>query len=307
MLLSVVIPTYNRIRILKDCLEALFKQDLPQTDFEILVVDDGSKDETKMVVMDLAIKNKNLHYLHQQNQGQGIARNFGVTKAQGEIVIFIGDDIIVRPDFLTEHLRLHLRYPQENAAVLGLTAWHPGLTITPFMEWMTNGSTIFGRFGGHQFAYEKLKDRSEADYNFFYTSNISLKKLLLSKYPFDPSFSKYGWEDIELGYRLHKRVDLKIYYNQNAIGYHDHYMTEDSLAVRMRNIGSSAWIFHHKYPELKKVPDLWKQWVFWLISNDLSLWLFRSIRDFSQGSFANLYYYALSKKYFLEGLKNPLQ
>ena len=302
MLVSVVIPTFNRVKILKECLTALFKQEFPKEDYEVWVVDDGSKDETKMAVLDMMVKNKNLHYVYQQNQGQGIARNLGVSKSKGEIIIFIGDDIIVRPDFITEHMRIHLRHPQENAAVLGFTGWHPKLNLTPYMRWMTNGSTVLGRFGGHQFAYEKLKNREEADYNFFYTCNISLKRSLVHKYPFDPSFSKYGWEDIELGYRLQNRVGLKLFYNPNAIGYHDHYMTEDDLANRMKNIGVSSWIIHRKYPELNKVPGKLKQFTFKIIGSGPVLFAFDKLNKLSKDRFLNLYYYALSKKYFLEGI-----
>lgn len=303
MLISVVIPTYNRCLILRECLRALFAQDLPKEDYEVIVVDDGSKDDTKKVVSAILEKQRNLRYLHQRNQGQGIARNAGVAKAKGDVVVFIGDDIIVVQDFLTEHLRYHLRHSGEHEAVLGFVAWHPKLTLTPFMEWMVNGSTVLGRFGGHQFAFEKLHGKDEADYNFFYTANVSLKRTLVDKYPFDPSFSGYGWEDIELGYRLHRRVGLRLFYNPKAIGYHDHAMTEDVLVSRMRNIGASAWIIHHKYPELKKVPSLLKQFAFFLISNPPALVVLKFVRNLTQGRFFNFYYYALSKKYFLEGLR----
>ena len=198
MILSVVIPTFHRAEILKECLEALFVQDLPKQDFEIIVVDDGSNDQTPEILKKYESKHRNFKFFRQKNQGQGIARNLGITHAQGNIIVLIGDDIIVKPNFLSEHLRFHLRYAGENEAVLGLTLWHPKLHVTPFMNWLTNGSTVFGKFGGHQFAYEKLEGKEEADYNFFYTSNISLKRSILDKYPFDPSFSGYGWEDIEL-------------------------------------------------------------------------------------------------------------
>ncbi len=296
MLLSVVIPTHNRSDILRRCLQALAAQNLPKNNFEVIVVDDGSKDDTRKTAQAFQKKFARFVYLHQKNQGQGIARNHGVQYAKGEIVVFIGDDIMALEDFLAEHLRFHLRHNLENEAVLGFTAWHPKNTISPFMNWLTNGSSVFGRFGGHQFAYEKLRGKKEADFNFFYTSNISLKRSLVDKYPFDPAFSGYGWEDIELGYRLYRREKLKIYYNAQAIGYHDHVMTEDSLAGRMRAIGKSAWIFQRKYPELKKVPSPGKHFVFWLLANPLAL------RFFSRTD-RNLYYYALSKKYFLEGLK----
>jgi len=295
MVLSVVIPTFNRAEILAECLVALTKQDLPRQDFEIIVVDDGSKDETQKVLENFAAKHKNFRFFQQKNRGQGVARNFGIEQAKGNIIVLIGDDIIVRENFLSEHLRYHLRHNKENEAVLGLTLWHPKLHITPFMSWLTNGSTIFGRFGGHQFAYEKLEGKEEADYNFFYTSNVSLKHSLLDKYPFDPSFSGYGWEDIELGYRLHLREGLRLFYNKNAVGYHDHLMTEASLQDRMKNIGSSAWIFHQRYPELHKVPGFFKKTVFKVLSFGPLIKFFKLLNR-------NFYYYALSKKYFLEGL-----
>lgn len=303
MQISVVIPTHNRSKILKECLQALFKQDLEDKDYEVIVVDDGSRDNTGVIVRQLKRTHKNLHYYKQENKGQGIARNNGVSHSKGNIVLFIGDDIVATPGFLSGHLRLHLRHSGENEAVLGFTAWHPKLTPTPYMQWVTNGSSILGKFGGHQFAYEKLKDKKEADYNFFYTSNISLKRSLVERFPFDPLFSGYGWEDIELGYRMHKRVGLKLFYNAHAIAYHDHAMTEEGMAHRMKNIGASARIIHRKYPELGKVPPLWKRIVFMMLSNGLSLGFLRFFRNLSQGRWCGLYYYALSKKYFLEGLK----
>ncbi len=277
-------------------MKALFHQTLPKKDYEIIVVDDGSKDQTKAAVKQFQQKHSNLFYLYQKNQGQGIARNCGLKYAKGDIIVFIGDDIIVTQDFLSEHLRFHLHFSKENEAVLGFTTWHPKLPVNDFMRWMTNGSSIFGRFGGHQFAYEKLEGKKEADFNFFYTSNISLKRSLLEKYPFDPDFSGYGWEDIELGYRLYLREGLHIHYNSAAIGYHDHMMNEEALAHRMNNIGASAWIFHRRYPELKKVPSSWKYFIFWLLGTSPSLFCAKFFNR-------NLYYYALSKKYFLEGLR----
>src|SRR5579883_3479281 len=100
MVLSVVIPTFNRADILKECLQALQHQNLPQEDYEIIVVDDGSTDETRKLLE--SSKLKNLRFFHQKNQGQGVARNLGIQHAKGNIIVMIGDDIIVREDFLSE-------------------------------------------------------------------------------------------------------------------------------------------------------------------------------------------------------------
>ncbi len=304
-MLSVIIPTHNRQEILKKCLFALKAQLLKADQYEIIVVDDGSTDQTKKMVNELKEKQlPNLSYFYQTNQGQGNARNLGIQKAKGEIIVLIGDDIIVTPDFLAEHQKIHTLHPEKNAAVLGFIDWHPDLKVTPFMRFLTNGSCIFGKYGGHQFAFEKLADKEVADYNFFYTSNLSLKKELLLKYPFATEFSKYGWEDIELGYRLTKQENLTLYYQPKATAYHLHPFSEKDLAPRMRLIGESAYLIHQKYPELQKIPSQQKKFVFWLISNSVSLSIFKAFALlFPVQKTQDYYYYALSKKYYLEGLK----
>lgn len=300
---TVVIPTHNRSSILRMCLNALFEQNMVKDEFEIVIVDDGSRDDTKDVVEEMMkTAPVKLRYFYQKNQGQGVARNTGIAHADGKIIIMIGDDIIVQPDFVQEHLSSHRSHIHESDAVLGLTLWHPEITINPFMDFMTNGTAILGRFGGHQFAYDKLEGKDTADYNFFYTSNISLKRSLLLQYPFDTDFSSYGWEDIELGYRLTKQADMHLYYNREALGYHYHELSEDSLPGRMRAIGRSVHIFHRKYPELNKVPPLWKQTIFSFFANDVVVGLLRHLNRLSRNKLYAYYYYALSKKYYMEGL-----
>ena len=75
MFISVIIPTFNRAIILKECLHALSLQDLDQINYEVIVVDDGSKDNTKEIVESFKSKIVNIRYIHQSNRGQGIARN----------------------------------------------------------------------------------------------------------------------------------------------------------------------------------------------------------------------------------------
>ncbi len=302
MRFSIVIPTYKRPEILQRCLEALFAQKFPKDNFEIIVVDDNGAEEhgdpnTEKVIRSFETVRSGfaLRYLWQAHQGQGIARNLGAQHAKGEIILFMGDDIFADQDLLKHHDESHLSNPRENEAVLGHIDWHPELTVTPLMQFMVTGGAIFGKFGGHQFAYDLLRNKDEADYRFFYTSNISLKKSLLRKNPFDPWFSGYGWEDIELGYRLFKKSSLRLFYNPDAIGYHYHPMTEADFVSRMRQIGESSVKFHEKYPELQKNPSIKKRLALKALSSPLSLMLLRRMHPF-------WYYYALSKKYYLEGI-----
>jgi len=304
MKLSIVIPTYNRSDILFQCLNCLDGQSFSKDEFEVIVVDDGSSDDTSGIVRKAQDKfSVKIIYLHQKNQGQGIARNLGLSEAKGEIVMFIGDDILVEKDFAERHMAVHEKYPEENVGVLGFIDWHSSLNITPFMKWLTNGSSVFGRFGGHQFAFEKLVGKKWADFNFFYTSNISLKKSLLEKHSFDPLFKGYGWEDIELGYRLTKEENFRLSYEPRAVGHHLHLMNEESLAPRMRMIGKSAWLIHEKYPELGKVPSRFKRLVFKVLGSGVVIFVLNGLSSIAPKAKV-FYFYALSKRYFMEGLTN---
>ncbi len=301
-MISIVIPTYNRADILKECLERLARQTCAREEFEVIVVNDGGSDSTAQVVSEFEKQNLiSLRYFEKENQGQGIARNFGVQQAKGEIVAFIGDDILVSETFVSEHLQTHQQHPEEQAGVLGFIEWDPRLPKTPLYEFLTNGSIILGRYGGHQFAYEKLEGATEATYDFFYTSNISLKKSLLEKFPFDTSFLKYGWEDIALGYQMVKEAGFRLFYNKQAFAHHYHLMDEASLKKRMYAIGKAAVLFDRKYPELHKIPSGKKLLAFQILGSTPVIAIFKFFSMVL--GLHHWYYFALSKRYFLKGVR----
>ena len=88
--LSVIIPTYNRKDILRESLTSLFNQTLSSEKYEIIVIDDGSIDETGDMVKELIPKSPViLKYFRQENKGPASARNLGILNAQGKIILFI--------------------------------------------------------------------------------------------------------------------------------------------------------------------------------------------------------------------------
>ena len=97
---SFIIPTYNRAGELRELLPTLVNlTDSPS--FELLVVDDGSTDETEDVVQ-LYSNQINLKYLHQKNQGPGAARNYGMRNAEGTYFIFVDSDCLLPEDYLVK-------------------------------------------------------------------------------------------------------------------------------------------------------------------------------------------------------------
>lgn len=249
--LSIVIPTYNRKQTLGKCLDALFKQDMFEGIYEIIIVDDGSTDGTREFVMEMKNKFLILKYLYQENKGSAVARNQGIKTAQGDIILFVGDDIVATPSLVRQHLEWHTRYPKENEAILGYITWSPELEITDFMYWLENGGPVL--------SYPLIKDKTEVGFGFFYTGNISLNTALLKENLFSENFHCF-YEDTELGYRLTTQKGLKIVFNKNAIAYHYHPMTPKDLEVRMAKLGKSAKIFLTKYPELKNTIRIYPVW-----------------------------------------------
>lgn len=293
MKLSVIIPTHNRAEILKTCLAKLARQN--DVEFEVIVVDDGSTDHTEPMVARLRHDYKmanwsNLYYIKQPASQQGIARNRGVEKATGELILFMGDDIFALPDFLKAHVRAHQENPQENVVILGYTTWDPKLLINAYMKFLESS--------GWQFAYKKLKKGFiEKDlFKYFYTSNISLKKTFFEKEKFDETFLAYGWEDIELGFRLWKKHQMKVYYEPDAGVFHHHQMDDSMLVNRMRQVGKSAVIFEKLQPEAKIIPGGKKLALLKVVTNPVTL-------PFARLLGTQFYYRLKAWREFLKGVK----
>jgi glycosyltransferase involved in cell wall biosynthesis len=237
---TIIIPTYNREKILLKCLNSLKKQTIK--DFEVIVVDDGSTDDTKKSILKESQKRDlNIKYIYQNHKQQGAARNKGMALVSGEYIFFIGDDILPEKNWLEEHLRIHKK--EQNCAVLGLTLWHPNLKINSFMNYLAPN--------GPQFNYGKIKNRNNCGWDFFWTSNISVPRIFLKKEKFDENFRGWGYEDLELGYRL-GNMGLRIIFNPKAIAYHYHYYGDpEEFLKKQEGAAKSALYFLSKYSELK--------------------------------------------------------
>jgi glycosyltransferase involved in cell wall biosynthesis len=106
MLITVVIPTYNRHSLLAQCLESLFRQSYSSAEFELIVVVDGGTDGTRDYLRRLKFPCAK-QVIEQENRGQAAARNAGIRAARGKYILLLDDDFICDPQLLEEHARNH--------------------------------------------------------------------------------------------------------------------------------------------------------------------------------------------------------
>lgn len=300
---SVLIPTYNRKDVLGRCLEALSSQSLPATGYEVIVIDDGSTDGTFQFLESWKQRSPfTLRALQQENRKQGAARNLGARHARGRYLLFLGDDIFASESLLDEHWRYHQQYgAAQRTAVLGYIRWAPDLPVSHFMEWI-------GEMGW-QFGFSLIQDPLDLPFNFFYTSNISLPAERFQECGgFDEDFREYGWEDIELSFRLKDR-GLGIVYNPKALAFHYHPTTVASFCSRQEKVGYAAIRFEKIQPHLKRflgtgsIPQYGRP-------KRLFLSVMRKLTEWSESHpwiNTSRYYQDLMSFYYFEGIRKAIR
>lgn len=178
--ISVVIPTYNRQGLLRNCLNCLFQQTYSVSDFEILVSDDGSTGETRKMIEHLTRVHPNLRYLTKKQSGPAAARNLGIKIAKGEIIAFTDDDCLPAKDWLKGIDRAFRKYPKAQGI---------------------EGKTIPDHPTSDLFTYQLTNDAGGK----YWTCNMAYKKqALLNVDGFDKKFRFPHNEDIDLAYRILK-------------------------------------------------------------------------------------------------------
>ncbi|MEO7446794.1 MAG: glycosyltransferase family 2 protein [Humibacillus sp.] len=209
---SVIFPTYNRRDVVQRTLEHLLRQDHPHDRFEIIVADNSS-DSTPDMVRELA-ESADVRIVLQASDERlpAVKRNHALRSAEGELVVFMNDDVWVGPDFLSRHVTAHAAQA-DPVAVLGLVEQSGQMPQTAFTEWY------------QPFAYGEIADRggAEVSYRYHWSMNLSLPKavMLERNLVFHEDWSEIGHEDIELGYRW-TRAGYRVVFEPRAWGEHFH-------------------------------------------------------------------------------------
>jgi glycosyltransferase involved in cell wall biosynthesis len=116
MRVTVAIPTYNRAELLRQTLAGIARQDYPPDQFEVLVIDNNSRDHTAEVVASFARAHPAPRHLLETAQGLDYARNRAIAEAAGQIIVFADDDILVAPDWIAQ---ITAPFARADAATVG--------------------------------------------------------------------------------------------------------------------------------------------------------------------------------------------
>jgi glycosyltransferase involved in cell wall biosynthesis len=103
---SIIIPAYNVEQYIEGCLSSLLKQDLATADYEIIIVIDGSPDNSKVIAQEFAAQHANILVFEQENQGVSVARNRGLDTATGKYIAFVDPDDSLHPGALSKILQV---------------------------------------------------------------------------------------------------------------------------------------------------------------------------------------------------------
>ena len=237
--ITAIVPTYNRAQTLLRCLAALDRQTAPRDTFEVIVVDDGSADDTPEVFRRFSASTTlNIEYIRQENAGQNAARNRAIRLCRGRMLLFLNDDTVTAPDVIERHIVGHRTYPGENCAFLGRVTISPELPPSIFAKLHLDA------------AYALWENTVELPWKAFYTCNLSIAKGFLLKYGLFDEDLRYN-DDIELAERL-SHHGLRIFYDKRCVGYHYHYLTEDDFVRLAQLSGRTLAVWYKKAPHLEK-------------------------------------------------------
>lgn len=201
MSVSIIIPTFNGASRIGNCLDALLKQ-ATKGDAEILVVNDGSTDNTADVVASYP----NVRLITQSNAGPAAARNRGALEARGSIILFTDDDCVPTPEWLRA-----MTEPFKVPDVVGVKG-----------VYRTRQSRLAARFVQLEYEdkYRLMADLPDIDFIDTYSAGFRRERFLEMN-GYDTSFPVACAEDVELSYRMSAR-GWTMKFVPSAIVYHTH-------------------------------------------------------------------------------------
>src|SRR5215813_7141421 len=236
---SVIIPTKNRSALLGAAIDRIESQTVPRSDYEVIVIDNDSCDDTRHILEQKSRTYSNLRFGVQEKPGAAATRNAGLRLANGDMILFIDDDVQAEPELVQAHLDCHRGNP--NASVIGAVTMPWDNTSDPFLRYLRD----------HRILNPYTPSKGPLDFSYYHTCNVSTPtQKLLDVGGFNENFNVYGMEDIELGYRLQK-AGSRMVFAPDARAIHHRFPGYQDFVERSEQAGYSLGHLIHLHPELK--------------------------------------------------------
>jgi cellulose synthase/poly-beta-1,6-N-acetylglucosamine synthase-like glycosyltransferase len=161
--ISVIIPTHNRAHLVCDAINSVLEQDIVACCLEVIVVDDGSSDDTRQVVSAFG---ENVKYIYQDKQGPGVARNRGIDEASGEWIAFLDSDDLWLPDKLSLQFKVLEAFPEYKAV-------HSNFYTTK------NGEIVIQK--GLEFWVDSSEYNKDINWNQFYNKKFNSDNFAITR------------------------------------------------------------------------------------------------------------------------------
>ncbi len=227
--LTVVIPTRDRLENLRLALDALAVQTLSPDSFEVVIADDGSSDGTPAFLSSVSGYPFAVRAVRLPGSGPASARNLAIGEARAPRVLLIGDDTFPAPDLLARHLAAaHDR----DVGVQGRVEWDPEKPVTPVMRFLAPE--------GPQFYFKGLVHGEPVPYTQQYSANFSAPTRWFREDPFDEGFPAAAFEDTELAFRWRRRGRAVIYCENAVCRHRHHYGSIEAFLERQRVAGRAS-------------------------------------------------------------------
>ncbi len=232
-LISVIIPCYNQYESLMIVLRSFSNQSLNKNKFEIIVVDDGSSDDTVKINSNFLFERFGIYgqVIHTINQGRAKARNVGINKSISKYICFCDGDRFVAPTFLEEHIKCHQK--GQNIVIGCPMDYYGNTRILKYDNFNWNHINKLSRVNEYfkkiETIYTNNKTNSNLAWLSFLVGNSSVSKRLLELvHGFNENFVEWGFEHFELALRM-QEVEKDFYLNKLALSYHIPHKRENNF------------------------------------------------------------------------------
>lgn len=237
--ISVVVPTFNRREMVKRTVNSLFAQNFPARDYEVIVVVDGSEDGTADALRGMKAPCR-FRIVEQPNGGLAAARNSGARVAEGDLLLFLDDDMLCAPELVEAHVEAHRNAPR----MVGFGCIFLSPESPPSLA-----AECFNRELGAFYLRQKAREADAMEDLEHVFGNSSLPRELLKEAGgFDASFRMR--EDLELWVRL-AAMKVRPAYVERAIAYQYYAKTGADLIRDSEAFAVADVMFARKHPEAR--------------------------------------------------------